>query len=102
MLYEGVESRSDGVHWINWTRIDSTGKVYFLYVGDLEKFPLMLYDHEGVESRSDGVHWINWTRIDSTGKVYFLFVRDLEKVVSCCTRGLKVVPMESIGSIGHE
>ena len=74
MLYEEVESRSDGVHSINWTRIDSTGKVYFLFVRDLEKIPLMLY--EGVESRSDGVHWIHWTRIDSTGKVYFLFVRD--------------------------
>ena len=54
--------------------IDSTGKLYFLFVRDFEKFLLMLYD--GVESRSDGVHWIHWTRIDSTGKVYFLFVRD--------------------------
>jgi len=41
-LYEGVESHSDGVHWIHWKRIDSTGKVYFLFVKDLEKFPLML------------------------------------------------------------
>ena len=53
----GVESRSDGVHWIHQKRIDSTGKVYFLFVRDLEKFPLVLY--EGVESRSDGVHWIH-------------------------------------------
>ena len=29
MLYEGVESRSDGVHWIHWTRIDSSGDVHF-------------------------------------------------------------------------
>ena len=41
-VVEGVESRSDGVHWIHRTRIDSTGKAYFLFVRDLEKFPLML------------------------------------------------------------
>ena len=57
---------------------------------------------EGVESRSAGVHRIHWTRIDSDGKVHFLFVRDLEKFRSCWMRGSKVVPMESIGSIGHE
>ena len=57
---------------------------------------------EGVESRSDGVHQIHWKRIDSDGKVHFLFVRDFEKFRSCWMRGRKVVPMESIGSIGHE
>ena len=36
MLDEGVESRSDGVHWIHWTRIDSDGKLQFLFVRDLE------------------------------------------------------------------
>ena len=72
MLYEGAEGRSDGVHRIHRTRVDSTGKAYFLFVRDLEKFPLMLY--EGVKSRSDGVHRIHWTRIDSTGKANFLFV----------------------------
>ena len=51
MLYEGVKSRSDGVHRIHWTQVDSIGKAYFLFVRDLEKFALML--HEGVESRSD-------------------------------------------------
>ena len=76
ILYEGVESRSDGVHWIHWTRIDSTGKVYFLFVRDLEKSHRVV---EGAESCSDGVHWIYWTRIDSIGDVDFLFVRDLEK-----------------------
>ena len=60
----------------------------------------MLY--EGVESRSDGVQWIHWKRIDSSGDVDFLFVRQSKKFHSCCTRGLKVVPMESIGSFGHE
>ena len=100
IVYEGVESRSDGVHWIHWTRIDSTGIVYFLFVRHLEKFQLILY--EGVESRSDGVHWIDWTRIDSTGIVYFLFVRHLEKLPLMLYEGWKVVPMESIGSIGHE
>ena len=100
MLYEGVESRSDGVHWIHRTRIDSIGKVYFLFVRDLEKFPLMLY--EEVDSRSDGVHWIHRTRIDSIGKVYFLFVRDLEQFPFTLERRLKIVPMESIGVIGHD
>ena len=38
MLYEGVESRSDGVHRIHRTRIDSIGKVNFLLVRDLENF----------------------------------------------------------------
>ena len=38
MLDEGMESRSDGVHRIHWTRIDSDGKVDFLFVRDLEKF----------------------------------------------------------------
>ena len=37
MLDEGVESRSDGVHRIHWTQIDSDGKVQFLFVRDLEK-----------------------------------------------------------------
>ena len=57
MLDEGVESRSDGVHRIHWTRIDSDGKVHFLFVRDLEKSPFML--DEGVESRPDGVYRIN-------------------------------------------
>ena len=57
---------------------------------------------EGVESSSDGVHRIHRTRIDSDRKVHFLFVRDLEKFQSCWMRGWKVVPMESIGSIGQE
>ena len=35
MLDEGVESRSDGVHWIHGKRIDSDGKVHFLFVRDL-------------------------------------------------------------------
>ena len=36
MLDEGMESRFDGVHRIHWTRIDSDGKVHFLFVRDLE------------------------------------------------------------------
>ena len=64
---------------------------------------------EGVESRSDGVHRIHWTRIDFDGKVIFS-VRDRLIMIplmlggfhSCYMRGLKVVSMESIGSIGHE
>ena len=95
-----MESRSDGVHRIHWTRIDSDGKVHFSIRERLRKIPLML--DEGVESHSDGVHRIHWTRIDSDGKLHFLFVRDLEKFRSCWMRGWKVVPMESIGSIGHE
>ena len=92
MLDEGEESRSDLVHRIHWTRIDSDGKVHFPFV--------ILY--EGVESGSDGVHRIHWTRIDFDGKVHFLCVEELEKFHSCWMRGWKVVPMESIGSIGHE
>ena len=100
MLDEWVESRSDGVHRIHWKRIDSDGKAHFSIRERLRKIPLM--SDEGVESRSDGVHRIHWKRIDSDGKVHFLFVRDLEKFRSCWMRGSKVVPMESIGSIGHE
>ena len=63
-------------------------------------FPSENRKSSGVKSYQ--VYWIHWTRIDSNGKVHFLFVRDLEKFRSCWTRGWKVVPMESIGSIGHE
>ena len=35
MLDEGVESHSDEVHRIHWTRVDSDGKVHFLFVRDL-------------------------------------------------------------------
>ena len=80
-----MESRSDGVHRIHWTRIDSDGKVHFLFVRDLEKFRSCWM--KGVESRSDGVYRIHWTRIDSDGKVNFLFVRDLGKFRSCWMRG---------------
>ena len=34
MLDEGVASRSDGVHRIHWTRIESDRKVHFLFVKD--------------------------------------------------------------------
>ena len=69
MFDEGVESRSDGVHRIHWTRIDFDGKVIFSVRDRLRKIPLML--DEGVESRSDGVHRIHWKRIVSDGKVHF-------------------------------
>ena len=36
MLDEGVKRLSDGVHRIHWTRIDSDGKVHFLFVRDFE------------------------------------------------------------------
>ena len=76
MLAEGLESRSDGVHRILRTRIDSDGKAHFSIREILRKIPLML--DKGVESRSDGVHRIHWTQIDSDEKVHFLFVTDLE------------------------
>ena len=63
-------------------------------------FPSENRKSSGVKSYQ--VYWMHWTRIDSDGKVYFLFLRDLEKFRSCWMRGWKVVPMESIGSIGHE
>ena len=58
--------------------------------------------NEGMESLSEGVHRIDWTQIYSDGKVHFLFVRDLDKLNSCWMRGCKVLPMETIGSNGHE
>ena len=61
--------------------------------------------HEGVESLSDGIHRIHRTRTDSDEKVYVLFVRYTWKNfthVGLAYRESKVVPMESIGSIGHE
>ena len=64
---------------------------------------------EGVESRSDRVHRIHWKQIDSDGKVHFSIRQRLRMIPlmlyglhSCYMRGWKVVPMESIGSIGHE
>ena len=39
---KGVESRSDGVHRIHWTRIDSDGKVHFSIRERLRMIPLML------------------------------------------------------------
>ena len=42
------------------------------------------------------------TRTDSDGKVHVLFVEDFEKVNLCWITGWKVVPMVSIGSIGHD
>ena len=47
---EEVESRSDGVHRIHWTLIDSNGKVHFSIRERLRKIPLLLY--EGVKRRS--------------------------------------------------
>ena len=32
MLQKGVKSRSDRVHRIDWTQIDSDGKLHFLFV----------------------------------------------------------------------
>ena len=92
-----MESRSDGVHRIHWTRIDSDGKVHFSIRERLRKISLML--DEGVESRSDGVHRIHWRRIDSDGKVHYwtcvkvrvgAFWEDQESarrhrtIISCC------------------
>ena len=57
---------------------------------------------QGAESRSDRIHRIHWRRTDSDGKVHDLFVRVLQKVHSCWMRELKVVLMESMGSIRHE
>ena len=85
MLAQGVESRSDGVHQIHWTRIDSDGKVHFSIREKLRKTELML--DEGVESRSVGDHRIHWTRIHSDGKLHFLFVRDLIRFHSCWITG---------------
>ena len=37
-LDEGVESCSNGVHWIHWTQTDSDRNGHFLFVADLDKF----------------------------------------------------------------
>ena len=50
MLDKGVESRSNRVHPIHWTRIDCDGKVHFSICKRRRKIPLML--DEGLESRS--------------------------------------------------
>ena len=42
MLDERVESRSDEVHRILWTRIDSDGKVHFSFVRDLKNSTLVV------------------------------------------------------------
>ena len=42
MLNKGVESRSDRVHRIHWTRIVSNGKVNFSIRERLRMIPLML------------------------------------------------------------
>ena len=102
MLDEGVESLSDGIHRIHRTRTDSDGKVYILFVRYLEKVHPFWLSLKGVESSSDGIHRIHWRRTDSDGRVHDLFVRVLQNVHSCWMRGLKVVPMESMGSIRHE
>ena len=57
---------------------------------------------ERVESRSDGVHRIHWKRIDPDGKLHLSIRERFRKFHSCCMRGWKVVPMESIVSIRFE
>ena len=51
MLDEGVESRSDGVHRIHWTRIESDKKVHFSIRERLRKIPLMLDEGVGKSFR---------------------------------------------------
>ena len=98
------------VNWVSCTRAQALWEVSG-YMGGLSNtvdqnpvvspcFPSEKRKSSGVKSYQ--VYWMHWTRIDSDGKVHFLFVRDLEKFRSCWMRGWKVVPMESIGSIGHE
>ena len=41
MLAEEMESRSDGVHRIHWTRIDSDGKIHFSIGERLRMIQLM-------------------------------------------------------------
>ena len=98
----GFESRSDGVHRIHRTRIDSIGHVEFLFVKHLENCHQAV--REGVEIRSDGVHRIHRTRIDSIGHVEFLFVRHLENCHQAFRGGRKSFrwsPSDLIDSIGH-
>ena len=45
---------------------------------------------------------IHWTQTESDGKVHVLLVRYLKQFHPCWMKGQKVVPMESIGSIGDE
>ena len=42
MFDKGAESRFDGVHRIDWTRIDSDGKVHLSLRKRLRMIPLML------------------------------------------------------------
>ena len=95
---EGVQSRSDGFHRIHRTRIDSIGHVEFLFVRHLENC------HQAIRG---GRMSFRWSPSDPSDTNRFhrtcgVSVRKtLRKLSSSDQRGSKVVPMESIGSIGH-
>ena len=61
MLYEGIESRSNGVHW---TLIDSTGKLSFLFVMLHVQHASLAHGMTGlpeIPSESTYFQWIRWT-----------------------------------------
>ena len=96
---EEVESRSDGVHRIHRTRIDSIGHVEFLFVRQLENC------HQAVSGVRKSFRWSASDPSDTNRfhRTCGVSVRKtLRKLSSSGQRGSKVVPMESIGSIGHE
>ena len=96
---EGVESRSNGVLRIHRTRIDSIGHVGFLFVRHLENC------HQAVRGGRKSFRWSPSDPSDTNRfhRTCGVSVRKtLRKLSSSGQRGSKVVPMESIGSIGHE
>ena len=136
----GFESRSDGVHRIHRTRIDSIGHVEFLFIRHLENC------HQAVRGGRKSFRWspsdpsdtnrfhrtcgvsvrklrhlenchqavrggrksFRWSPSDPSDTNRFHWTcgvsvrKTLRKLSSSGQMGSKVVPMESIGSIGHE
>ena len=86
-------------HRIHRTRIDSIGHVEFLFVRHLE------ICHQAVSGVRKSFRW-NPSDPSDTNRFHWtcgVSVRKtLRKKASIRKKGSKVVPMESIGSIGHE
>ena len=80
MLDKWVESPFDGVHRIHWKRIDSDGKVHFLFVSNLKNSTPVVWGEKPFQ-------WNLLYPLDSnTFRMHFLFVTAGQKLSSCWTR----------------